>query len=41
MGDAPLSHPVGEAGDWLEGADGREFVRGFVRFCRGGAFELW
>ena len=38
---APLSHPIGEARDWLGTADGRKFLRTFVQFCRGGAFELW
>ncbi len=39
--DAPPCHPAGEATAWLASPEGREFVRGFVRFCRGGAFELW
>jgi hypothetical protein len=39
--DAPLCHPVSEAGDWLGSTEGREYLRCFVQFCRGGWFELW
>ena len=39
--DAPLCHPINEADAWLDSADGREFVRKFIEFCRGGEFELW
>ncbi len=38
---AALCHPVGEAGAWLGSDEGRVFLRGFVLFCRNGAFELW
>jgi hypothetical protein len=38
---APLCHPIGEAGAWLGSDEGRVFLRGFVQFCRKGAFELW
>jgi hypothetical protein len=38
--ESPLCHPAGGAGGWLGTADGRDFLRRFVEFCQGGAFEL-